>query len=226
MPHTATLIALTPLHARTGGANAARAGAIGRCMPDEEDPPALEVVGHGHPARVSIERFISGCFFRSYGAVIRHFADTLLGVRGADGQWLAALGYSLPVARPHVFVEQYLDLPLEAALSAVLREPVERVSLAEVGNMAATSAGMGRQLIALATRHLYARGLDFVVFTATRALANSFVRLGIAIHPVAPADPARLREGADGWGSYYRNNPTVMVGRIVSGLHTVGEQAA
>ncbi|MCP2936173.1 thermostable hemolysin, partial [Salmonella enterica subsp. enterica serovar Typhimurium] len=71
-----------------------------------------------------------------------------------------------------------------------------------------------------------ARGLDYVVFTATRALANSFVRLGIPIFPVAPADPARLHDGEDGWGTYYRNSPTVMVGRIVSGLHTVGEQAA
>lgn len=226
MPHTAALIALTPLQARSGGAASLRACVIGLRMPDEEGEPVLEVVGHGHPARASLERFIAGCFFRSYGAVIRHFADTLLGVRGSDGQWQAALGYSLPEARPHVFVEQYLDLPLEQALSAVLREPVARSALAEVGNMAATSAGMGRQLIALATRHLYARGLDYVVFTATRALANSFVRLGIPIFPVAPADPARLHDGEDGWGTYYRNSPTVMVGRIVSGLHTVGEQAA
>ena len=122
MPHTAALIALTPLQARSGGTASLRACVIGLRMPDEEGEPVLEVVGHGHPARASLERFIAGCFFRSYGAVIRHFADTLLGVRGADGQWQAALGYSLPVARPQVFVEQYLDLPLEQALSGVLRK--------------------------------------------------------------------------------------------------------
>ncbi|MCP4636554.1 MAG: hypothetical protein GY848_08790 [Methyloversatilis sp.] len=224
MPHTAALIALTPRHAVAGSTSALQACVIGVRV--EDSAPELEVIGHGHPARASIERYIAGCFLRTYGAVISHFADTLLGVRGPEGEWQAALGYSLPASRPEVFVEQYLDQPLEQALSQVLREPVSRGALAEVGNMAATSAGMGRALIALATRHLYARGLDYVVFTATRALANSFVRLGIPIFSVAPADPARLRDGEARWGSYYRNTPTVMVGRIASGLHTVGVEAA
>ncbi len=202
-----------------------RACVLGRRGVSALTDPELEVVGVGHPARASLERFIAGCFFRGYGAVISHFADTLLGVRGADGQWAAGLGFSLP-ARQQVFIEQYLDVPLQQALSDVLGERVSRADIAEVGNMAATSAGLGRLLIALATEHFYSLGLDYVVFTATRALGNSFVRLGIPIHPVVEADPARLRDRTAVWGNYYRNSPTVMVGRIASGLHTVGEEAA
>lgn len=202
-----------------------RACVLGRGRVQNLTDPELEVVGIDHPQRASLERFIAGCFFRGYGAVIRHFADTLLGVRGPDGQWAAGLGYTLPARQP-VFIEQYLDVPLQCALSDVLGERVARAGVAEVGNMASTSAGLGRLLIALATRHLYALGLDYVVFTATRALANSFVRLGIPIHAVVEADPARLRDGIEGWGNYYRNSPTVMVGRIASGLHTVSEEAA
>lgn len=224
MPHTAALIALMPRHAVAGSTTALQACVIG--VRAAGALPALEVVGHGHPERASLERYIAECFERSYGAVITHFADTLLALRDADGHWMAALGYSLPASRSEVFVEQYLDCPLEQALTRVIREPVSRGALAEVGNMAATSSGMGRALIALATRHLYARGLDYVVFTATRALSNSFLRLGIALHPVAPADPARLRDGEARWGSYYRNKPTVMVGRIETGLHTLSAAAA
>lgn len=224
MPHTAALIALTPRHAVAGSTTALQACVIGVRVADTL--PELEVVGHCHPERVSLERYIADCFERSYGAEISHFADTLLALRDADGHWVAALGYSLPASRSEVFVEQYLDRPLEQALSEVLREPVPRAALAEVGNMAATSSGMGRALIALATRHLYARGLDYVVFTATRALANSFVRLGLTPHAVAPADPARLRDGEARWGSYYHNKPTVMVGRIETGLRTLDEAAA
>ncbi|MDP3871980.1 MAG: thermostable hemolysin [Methyloversatilis sp.] len=202
-----------------------RACVLGRAMAPVLSDPALEVVGRLHPERAALERFIAGCFFRGYGAVITHFADTLLGVRNSDGQWAAGLGYSLPGVRP-VFIEQYLDVPLESALGGVLGERVARSAVAEVGNMASTSAGLGRLLIALATQHFYAQGLDYVVFTATRALANSFVRLGIPIFPVGVADPARLHDGVGNWGNYYRNSPTVMVGRIASGLHTVVEDAA
>lgn len=223
MNQAATLTAIAGTAA--GYKACVRACVLGRGHAPALTDPQLEVVGCEHPDRASLERFIAGCFFRGYGAVITHFADTLLGVRGSDGQWAAGLGYSLPAGQP-VFIEQYLDVPLEDGLSDVLGERVRRDGVAEVGNMAATSAGLGRLLIALATQHLYARGLDYVVFTATRALSNSFVRLGIPIFAVVEADPARLRDGVGNWGNYYRNSPTVMVGRIASGLHTVVEEAA
>ena len=223
MTQSAALIALAEKRAARGGNAYA-------CMPGMSfapgtGVPVLEVVGQGHPARASLECFIAACFLRSYGALISHFADTLLGLRGADGEWLAALGYSMPTCR-ETFIEQYLDVPLERAVAETLGERVERASVAEVGNMAATSPGMGRLLIALATRHLHDAGFEFVVFTATRALSNSFARLGLRPCPVAPADPARLRDGDENWGSYYHHNPVVMAGRIAHGLPKMDEEAA
>ncbi|HEY9191479.1 MAG TPA: thermostable hemolysin [Methyloversatilis sp.] len=223
MTQSAALIALAEKRAARGGNAYA-------CMPGMSFAPGagttvLELVDQVHPARASLERFIAACFLRSYGALISHFADTLLGLRGADGEWLAALGYSLPAHR-ETFIEQYLDAPLERAVAEALGERVERAAVAEVGNMAATSPGMGRLLIALATRHLHDTGFEFVVFTATRALSNSFARLGLRPFPVAPADPARLRDGDGNWGSYYHHNPVVMAGRIANGLPKLDEEAA
>ncbi len=223
MTQSAALIALAEKrNARGEGVYARMPGAL---LAAGAGLPALEVVGCGHPERASLERFIASCFLRGYGAVITHFADTLLGLRGADGEWLAALGYSLPAHR-ETFIEQYLDAPLERAVAEALGERVERATVAEVGNMAATSPGMGRLLIALATRHLHETGFEFVVFTATRALSNSFSRLGLRPFPVAPADPARLRDGDGNWGSYYHHNPVVMAGRIANGLPKMDEEAA
>jgi hypothetical protein len=199
-----------------------RSCVLGKAIPASVPRPVLERVDAAHPARESLERFIAGCFLRGYGAVITHFADTLLGLRGSDGLWAAALGYTLPDARS-AFVEQYLDVPLDVALTTLLGESVTRSAVAEMGNMAATSAGLGRLLIVLATEHLHELGLDYVVFTATRALSNSFVRLGMPLVAVTPADPARLVDGEAGWGSYYRHGPTVMVGRVAHGLHTLCE---
>ena len=53
-----------------------------------------------------------------------------------------------------------------------------------------------------------------VGFTGTPALINSFRRLGIALHRLAPADPARLGVDRDEWGSYYDAGPQVMVAEV------------
>jgi len=49
-----------------------------------------------------------------------------------------------------------------------------------------------------------------VVFTGTRALLNSFRRLGLELQALAAADPARLGDQAGDWGSYYDSGPMVM----------------
>ena len=57
-----------------------------------------------------------------------------------------------------------------------------------------------------------------MVFTATRELIGIFRKLGLPLLALAPADPARLPEPVDDWGSYYESNPIVVAGRIRLGL--------
>jgi hypothetical protein len=61
-------------------------------------------------------------------------------------------------------------------------------------------------------------GYRWVAFTATRALRNSFHRLGLKPVPIAAADPARLADGDAHWGSYYDQDPVVVAGKISLGL--------
>jgi len=180
-------------------------------------PARLEPVHCTHPARLAFEDFIATRFGRAYGARVTHFLPHLLGVRDGLGRWQAAAGYGAASCAP-LFLEQYLDTPVEQALAAALGRPVARDGIAEVGNLAAVSAGMARQLIPQLARHLHRLGYRWVVFTATRALRNSFLRLGLRPLPVAPADPARLPDGGASWGAYYEQDPMVMAGRIALGL--------
>ena len=43
------------------------------------------------------------------------------------------------------------------------------------------------------------------------------ISLGLAPVALGPADPARLREGAQRWGHYYRHGPQVMAGYVPPG---------
>jgi hypothetical protein len=177
----------------------------------------LEPVHATHPSRAQFEDFIAARFGRAYGARVTHFLPHLLGVRDGLGRWQAAAGYAA-AAGGRLFLEQYLAHPVEQALAHELGRPLARHGIVEVGNLAAVSAGMARLLIPQLARHLHRLGYRWVVFTATRALRNSFLRLGLRPLPIAPADPARLPDGGASWGAYYEQDPMVMAGKIALGL--------
>ena len=174
---------------------------------------AVERYGPGQDGRRELEAFIAASFRDAYGAEVSHFCDVLLGCRDGDGRWVAALGYTLAADGP-VFLEQYLDAPIEAALGGRTGAPVARADIVEVGNLASSHPGAARALIVSTTRHLHAQGLHWVAFTATVSLLNSFTRLRLQPQVLAVADPARLADAGRRWGSYYDTQPKVMFGDI------------
>ncbi|XLZ70918.1 thermostable hemolysin [Massilia sp. SR12] len=184
-------------------------------LPATHAPAAgrTELFPRGAPGRATLEAFIADSFRASYGAEVKHFSEMLLGVRASDGRWIAGLGYT-PAALGPLFLEHYLDAPVETAISTHARKPVERSAIVEVGNLAATHPGAARALIISTTQLLNTLGLRWVVFTATVSLLNSFSRLRLQPHVLAPADPARLPDGGQHWGSYYDTQPKVMFGDI------------
>lgn len=194
-----------------------------RAAPPRTASARLEPVYRTHPARAAFEDFIAARFSRAYGARVTHFLPHLLGVRDGIARWQAAAGYAAASAQA-LFLEQYLDLPIECALAVALGRPVARSSIVEVGNLAAVSAGMARALIPQLARHLHRLGYSWVAFTATRALRNTFLRLGLKPLPLTSADPACLPDGGASWGTYYDHDPVVMAGKVSHGVRA-GERA-
>src|SRR5688572_24799703 len=166
--------------------------------------PRLEPVHRAHPGRAGFEDFIAARFRRAYGARLTHFLPHLLGVRDGLARWQAAAGYSVAAAQT-LFLERYLDRPVESAIAAAFGRPVARSCIVEVGNLAAVSAGMARELIPRLAHHLQSMGYAWAAFTATRALRNTFHRLGLRPLSLAPADPACLADRGASWGTYYDN---------------------
>jgi hypothetical protein len=182
----------------------------------EDSGYQFEWVTKNHPDRENLQSFIADTFYKTYGADVHHFSDILVGCRDSKGQWLAALGFS-PINDKKVFLEQYLDLPLDQEISARVGEHTLRSEIVEVGNLAAIHAGAGRALIITMTRYLNSQGSKWVAFTATHNLLNSFKRLRIKLTQLAEADPKRLADKGKNWGTYYDTEPQVMFGDIASG---------
>ena len=177
----------------------------------------LEPIHATHPARAGFEAFVAARFRLAYGAQITHFLPHLLGVRDRAAEWQMGAGYGAAAAQP-LFLERYLDGPVERAIAAMARQPVARSQIVEVGNLASRSTGMARALIPALALHLHRLGYSWVAFTATRALRNTFHRVGLRPLTLASADPARLDDGGASWGTYYAHDPVVVACRITHGL--------
>lgn len=178
-----------------------------------------------HPLRGEVESFIRCRFAAEFGAVLYHLLPTLLAVVDGQGQLLAAAGFN-PASQGPLFLEQYLDAPVEQVLASHLAVELPREAVVEVGNLAAACPGGARLLIAAMTHHLYLQGFTYVVFTGTRTLRNAFRRLGLLPLAVAPADAARMGAHAADWGRYYAEQPQVMAGPIALGERLLRESAA
>ena len=181
------------------------------------------VLGTDHPERSAVEKFIGTVFEKTYGAKVQHFAQTLLGIRGASGEWIAALGYTA-ATRNRLFVENYGGGSVEQQISGKLDTLVSRAQVVEVGNLAALGAGAARMLISSAIQYLYESGFSWVIFTATRSLLNSFARLDLRPISLATADPSRLPDQGRSWGSYYDKHPQIMAGSILLGYLSAGSR--
>ncbi|BBR54282.1 MULTISPECIES: thermostable hemolysin [Pseudomonas] len=167
----------------------------------------------GEPDRNSIEHFIHQRFASIHHADVHHYLPELLGLSDSHGRLIAAAGMRLAGDGP-LFLERYLDEPVEQAASRLAGADVNRQQVVEVGNLAALSAGSARIMIIVVTWLLAARGLEWVAFTGASTLVNSFHRLGLVPTLLADADPDRLNGERDHWGSYYNQHPHVFAGNI------------
>ena len=151
----------------------------------------------GGPLRHTLEAFIRQRFADEHQARIRHFLPCLLGLLDEHGVVQGAVG--LRPARQPLFLERYLDAPLEGEIARRHARQVPRDAIVEVGNLAATGAASARLLIVALTDLLISEGFQWVAFTGTRELLNSFQRLGLAPLPLGEADPARLGAEREDW---------------------------
>jgi hypothetical protein len=158
--------------------------------------------------------FIRRRFSVAHQARVSHFMPQLFGLQSADGSLYGAAGCRRADSGA-LFLERYLDVPIEQAIFERSGVQVERHQIVEVGNLAAEGLGTARTLIVKLTRQLALQGFRWVTFTGTQEVLNSFYRLGLAPQSLGLADPARMGESLADWGRYYDSQPQVVFGEIL-----------
>lgn len=166
--------------------------------------------------RDETETFIREVFQRRYDARVPAFAPELLMLEQGE-RIVAAAGWRGAGASP-LYLERYLDAPVEIHIASLGGQDVPRHRIAEVGNLAAVKPGSGVRMILSLAEQLHQSGYEWVVFTATDELIRILTRMGMPPLALQVADPARLGDEARAWGRYYDTRPVVVAGRIRQGL--------
>jgi hypothetical protein len=183
--------------------------------------------------RARAEHFIAERYQQAFDARVDAFMPRLLTLRLAGDRGARIRGaVGLRSAQSRLFVEQYLEVPIEQALFETTRERIDRASVVEVGHFSGVNPGTMRVLVVTLTARLQHEATSWVVFAGTRSLCNAFQRMGLRPLPLCPARPERLPASERGaWGRYYAHDPWVYAGRVALGARvllspTSAEEAA
>jgi Thermostable hemolysin len=173
-------------------------------------------VNVGDASRKEVESFIHAVFKNAYGAEITAFMPHLVALRDSNGILMAAFGLKKAADGP-LFLERYLDEPIEALLSKKLGRQISRHQITKIGNLAVANPRNAGILIAQVIQHSLDMGIEWCVATAHHSLQNGVIKGGRDVYPLFPADKARLSaEEQIKWGSYYKNMPQVVAIRGIA----------
>ncbi len=173
----------------------------------------VTAVGRQDADRAALEAYVRTAFNRSHDADVSTFMPTLLAFRDGAGSLRGVLGIRSAADAP-LYLENYLDRPVEQAIVAAGYHPVERDEVIEVGNLAAGSCLAAVRMVAQMPVQLMNRGYSWIVFTATSTVHEILLGLGAPLVELGRADPLRVARQGDKWGRYYDNDPRVYAGYL------------
>lgn len=180
-------------------------------------PLSVHLLDTAHAERRGAEAFLEAAYDRAFGGKILGHFPVLMCVEDRGGKVQAAVGFRQAGEHP-LFLEQYLDEPVEVLIARAVGRPVSRTTVVEIGNLAAESSAASRLLFKCLGRRLHGLGCDYAVATATRQLRRTFERLRFPVHELGAADPSRLPDAGREWGAYYAHQPRVLAGAIAQAL--------
>ncbi|WP_193162018.1 thermostable hemolysin [Microbulbifer hainanensis] len=169
--------------------------------------PGFSLAAARDPGRIGVEQYISAVFAATYGARLYSFLPLLLS-QGDGDRINAALGLRRADSGP-LFLEQYLDKPVEQRLAEASGSPVTRADIVEIGNLVSTSRGSSRLLFLMLAELFAAAGVTWAIFTATPEVHRLLQKLTGNQVVLCQADGSRLGDKIADWGSYYDTRPAV-----------------
>jgi Thermostable hemolysin len=157
--------------------------------------------------RPIVEGEIQRLYWKRYGACLASFAPTIVAELNDAGKVECAAG--IRFAGERLFLECYLDQPIEMVLQDRLGAVVKRDHIVEVCHLAGVGSGRSQVFVRKLIGLLRAMDAEWAIFTATRPLRCLLAKSGLSMIELGRAS-IRCVSRPDMWGSYYENDPRIM----------------
>lgn len=184
--------------------------ALGSIRPREMN--RFEVACHDSTIRRTLESRVRSGFGHHFDACIEGFMPdlaTYTHVSGATG----VIGFRGAADEP-LFLESYLDEPVESVIRYAARHAILRSEVVEVGQFIVDDKTIVLDFFRDLAPFLQSRGYEWVCFTGTNRIRTLLTKVGFSGKPVAAASQDKVSDAAVNWGTYYRFEPRVIVGKL------------
>lgn len=172
-------------------------------------------IPQGHALRGEAEALIERVYVDTFGVEIRSHFPVLIGV--VEGGAIIAAAGCRCAADEQLFLEHYLDEPIEGRLARAAGAEVTRARIGEIGSLATAGGGAPLLFAALAC-YMSEQGMTYAVATATRRLRRAFNAFGFSAGEIAVAHRAKLPNAGRDWARYFEHDPRIVWGRVAAGL--------
>jgi len=173
----------------------------------------IQLDGTASTSRKAIEQYISEQFKTTYQATVSSFLPYLLSTK-FNNSLSAAVGFQPAFSCKPLFLENYLDDAIENVMSQLTEQTITRDKIVEIGNLTSSRRGSSQTLFILIAAILHKAGFEWVAFTATKHVQQILSKLNLETFVVCDADPLRLSDQGQSWGSYYNCQPKVIAGNL------------
>lgn len=164
----------------------------------------------------SIIEYVHERYEKAFAANLNSYMPHFMALMDKDHSVKSLCGYREAKSGP-LFLENYLDSPVEALLTQSFETEIRRDSIIEFGQLASFSRGISAYHFLLMTEALVELGYEWCIFTATDVLHALITHMGLETHLIAYADASRVSNATKIWGHYYEHNPRIVAGNIKYG---------
>lgn len=165
------------------------------------------------PTADQTRAFICARYRHHFGAEITCDYPQLIATCDAQGKIVAACG--LRTADQPLFLERYLDAPVEQVLSTLFRKSLDRRHIAEIGNLVSVHRDATPLLFKMLWKEMHRQDVSHAIVTCTRNLKARFRSLTLVSLGNASEQCLTEQERAC-WGSYYSHDPEMLSAPIGS----------
>ena len=173
---------------------------------------AFTVVEPDSEERAVLEARIRSGFGMHFDACIEGFMPRFAHYRHRSGA-TGVIGVRCAADGP-LFLENYLNAPVESIIESTTGERTARDRIAEVGQFVVDDRDIVTSFFRDLVPFLTASGFDWVCFTGTDRIRALLARIGFRGLPLARAEQTRVPGSGDHWGRYYDFDPVVILGRL------------